>query len=426
MRSMKRRTIGYILMGAALVGFLAALGVFARVQGILEGSLETTSEWTLSAQSSLGEYANNLAAIIPEKATPQAWYCAQDAALYDQGDTQFCSRPPIQNEFRSIEINLSDNRILFYENGMLRRTFPVAYQAPYGKWFQTPTGYFHVGVKNRKFMSSIVPVYMEYAVQLYEDFFIHGIPYHEDGTRVTSQFSGGCIRLEDDVAKDFYNLAQTGDPITSYLTLSKLQTRNGIQSPVDQGGFWVRQRFNSPLKTDWAWHEDKRDNYIQHAGLDLAPFPQEHDLTVKSIADGVVEQIIVNGKEDGGLGNAVIIRMNVTSSAPLYALYGHLYEVSVRAGDLVEAGAQIGVAGNTGYGCEYWKVGKDGCSSTDAADIHLHLEIKSKPVLQAPEPDECRLPSGREAVCIGYTSQDPDKFGYIDPLRFIYDFKDQP
>jgi lipoprotein-anchoring transpeptidase ErfK/SrfK len=107
-------------------------------------------------------------------------------------------------ESRVWEVNLSKNQIYFFENGKLKEIIPIAYQAPEGVWYQTPTGYFRVGIKKEKHISSIFPVYMNYAVQMYEDFFIHEIPYYLNGERVSSDFTGGCIRLWPKFAKEFF------------------------------------------------------------------------------------------------------------------------------------------------------------------------------------------------------------------------------
>ncbi len=351
--------------------------------------------------------------------------CSGTSELYDSQDARFCYDVPKLNRFRLFEINLTGNRILFYEQGMLSRTFPIAYQAAYGKWFETPTGYFQVGVKKQKFMSSIVPVYMENAVQLYEDFFVHGIPYYADGTRVTSQFSGGCIRLEDPVAKDFYGIAQKGDDVVSYATMDGYAPKEGFSSPVRIAGYWVRQRFNSPLKVDFSWHEDNRENYIQHTGMDFAPLPGERDTGVYAIRDGAVEKIVRNGEHDRGLGNTVILS-HIVDGKTVYSLYGHLSYISnsLQPGSPVIRGEQIGIVGNTGYGCNYWKVGKDGCDNAEEADTHLHLEIKDIGDLGSPIQDPACAISKEIRSCVGYTSDDPRNFGYLDPLTFIFDAHD--
>lgn len=354
--------------------------------------------------------------------SPALLFCSKQTVFADPADSVYCAQAPKENAFRLFEVDLTDGRILFWENGVLQETFPIAYQSPYGKWFETPTGYFSIGVKREKLKSSIVDVFMEKAVQFYEDFFIHAIPYYPDGTKVTSQFSGGCLRLNDGVAKDFYATAQTGDAVVSYATLSRAVLRPGFSAPVDIGHFWIRQRFNSPIRTSWLGAGDTRLEYEQHAGVDFAPDPGAPDRNVYAIYSGTVERIIHNGSGDAGLGNAVILKHAIDGET-LYSLYAHLSAIdpAVVIGADVAGGQPIGVVGNTGYGCNFWHIGGNGCGATGAPDTHLHLEIKTKPTLVSPIDDpSCLSITGRAGSCVGYTSDTPTQFGYRDPMVVLF------
>jgi murein DD-endopeptidase MepM/ murein hydrolase activator NlpD len=349
-------------------------------------------------------------------------------------------------EKRVWEVNLSKNLIYFFENCKLKEIIPIAYQAPEGKWYQTPTGYFRIGVKKEKHISSLFPVYMNYAVQMYEDFFIHEIPYYLDGKRVSSSFSGGCIRLEAEYAKKFFNLAKPGDLIVSYKTLDNLKINPKFVFPVNLKEFFIRQRFNNPIRNRWTFSEDRRIDYIQHAGIDLAPLPDAKDLNVYNIFDGKVVKIVKNGESDHGLGNVVITQINTDTTqinadvdindnqhikdqrssaldqrlSAVYALYAHLSEINpkLKEGDFIKKGEIIGKVGATGYGCNYWRIGEDGCDKNSPLDIHLHFEIKTKPTLESPIEANCFI-YGRETKCYGYTPDNPQSYGYLDPLKFL-------
>jgi len=347
------------------------------------------------------------------------------------------------------ELNLSKNLIYFFENCKLKEIIPIAYQAPEGKWYQTPTGYFRIGVKKEKHISSLFPVYMNYAVQMYEDFFIHEIPYYLDGRKVSSSFSGGCIRLETEYAKKFFNLAKPGDLIVSYKTLDSLKINPRFVFPVNLKEFFIRQRFNNPIRNRWTFSEDRRIDYIQHAGIDLAPLLDAKDLNVYNIFDGKVVKIVKNGENDHGLGNVVIVehsfnysdinrkiypdanRISAQNSGNLsgkhpgnifnvYSLYAHLSEINpkLKEGDFIKKGEVIGKVGATGYGCNYWRIGEDGCDKNSPLDIHLHFEIKTKPTLESPIEANCFV-YGRETKCYGYTPDNPQNYGYLDPLKFL-------
>ncbi|BCX15646.1 MAG: hypothetical protein KatS3mg097_538 [Candidatus Parcubacteria bacterium] len=384
---------------------------------------------------------------------------------------------PKINENRVFEVDLTDNKIYFFENGELKKTIPIAYQAPYGKWYQTPAGYFRIGVKKEKLFSSLFPVYMNYAVQMYEDFFIHEIPYYLDGRRVNSNFTGGCIRLEDKYAQEFFKLAKAGDLVISYLTFKNFKIKEGFHQPVNIKEFFIRQKFNNPLRTTYTYSKDRENDYIQHAGIDIAPLPSAKDLNVYSIADGKVVKIIKNGEKDHGLGNTVIVEITRTNannynerelmqtennatrtdannynnrepvrtryqefafendfrkssregsqeftSEKLYALYGHMAEINpkIKEEDFIKAGQILGKVGATGFGCNYWRIGEDGCDKETPLDTHLHLEIKTKPVLETPVPAKCNI-KGQKVKCYGYAPHSPQNYGYIDPLIFLFE-----
>jgi murein DD-endopeptidase MepM/ murein hydrolase activator NlpD len=322
-------------------------------------------------------------------------------------------------EARVWEVNLSKNQIYFFENGRLKEIIPIAYQAPEGVWYQTPTGYFRVGVKKEKHLSSIFPVYMNYAVQMYEDFFIHEIPYYLNGERVSSDFTGGCIRLWPKFAKEFFEKAKTGDLIISYKDLDDFEVKENFVFPVNKNEFYVRQRFNNPLRTSWLSGPDRSIDYIQHAGVDLAPNPDAQDLNVYNIYDGKVVKIVRNGEDDHGLGNVVIVEHTVNDKY-VYALYSHLSEINqkLKEGNFIKKGEIIGKVGATAYGCNYWRIGEDGCDKNSQLDVHLHFEIKEKPVLESPKPAKCFL-NGSWKNCYGYVPHNPTDYGYIDPLKFL-------
>jgi murein DD-endopeptidase MepM/ murein hydrolase activator NlpD len=349
-------------------------------------------------------------------------------------------------EARVWEVNLSKNQIYFFENGKLKEIIPIAYQSPEGVWYQTPTGYFRVGVKKEKHISSIFPVYMNYAVQMYEDFFIHEIPYYLNGERVSSNFTGGCIRLWSKFDKEFFEKAKSGDLIISYKDLDNFEVKENFVFPVNKNEFYVRQRFNNPLRTSWIGGSDRSIDYIQHAGVDLAPNPDAKDLNVYSIYDGKVIEIVKNGEGDHGLGNVVITQINADTTqinadkdinddqhiknqrlsaldprlSVVYALYAHLSEINpdLKEGDFIKKGEIIGKVGATAYGCNYWRIGEDGCDKNSQLDVHLHFEIKEKPVLESPKEAKCFL-NGSWKNCYGYVPHNPTNYGYIDPLKFL-------
>lgn len=98
-----------------------------------------------------------------------------------------------------------------------------------------------------------------------------------------------------------------------------------------------------------AWEKPLRDH--AHLGQDFA---MEIGTELHPLMDGVVSKIVDQGAE--GLGKGIYIRMENGDTA----IYGHLSEVKVQVGEMVDPSDVIGLSGSTG-------------ASTGG---HLHLGIK--------------------------------------------------
>lgn len=365
---------------------------------------------------------------LAETITKEGGICAETLILREESDRHFCFEAPKLTEQKGVQINLTEKKILLFENGKIVDILPVAYQSPEGVWFQTPTGYFKVGFMDEKHRSSLFPVNMPYAIQITEDFFMHEIPFYDDGTRVTSKFSGGCLRFETDIAKRLFEFLDRGDQLVIYKTLNDRAIKSGLRSPVATDQFWIRQRFYSPLRSSWnyAGNLDKLMlDYDEHAGIDLAPNRDANDLAVYAITGGTVAKVQQNDGTDHGMGATVIVE-HMINGKQMYGVYAHLsaIDTSIAEGAPVQIGAILGQVGNSAYGCQtHWKVGSDGCNSTSPDDVHLHFELKTSPLLENPEGGEaCKLQTtGEPHKCYGYTPGDPRDYGYIDPIKVLFD-----
>lgn len=354
-------------------------------------------------------------------------YCAKTVRIIDENDRQLCLQKPRLPEKRGIEVNLSNNKVLLIDDGQIIEILPLAYQSPSDKWFKTPTSFFRVGVKKEQHFSSIGKVWLPYAIQFYEDFFIHGIPYYPNGEPVASNFTGGCLRLAEPFIQAIYAFAQPKDLVMIYETLESYQLKPGFHPPVDLEKFFIRQRFNNPYKKFYGLG-DKRAEYYQHSGVDLAPNDLGRGESVYAIADGEVVFIQPNDRKDHGLGTTIIVAHQVgpnvcaqCQDGKLYSLYAHLDAIApeIMLGRHIKAGQVIGYVGNTAYGCNYWRVGNDGCQFKTVEDNHLHLELKTKPVLESPIEDGC-IESNAKGKCYGYVPDYAEKYGYLDPMSVLF------
>jgi len=86
-----------------------------------------------------------------------------------------------------------------------------------------------------------------------------------------------------------------------------------------------------------------------HKGIDIA---RPGNRTIKAADNGVV---VSAGYDNGGYGNKIVINHN----NGMKTVYAHLASISVKPGQVVEAGSTIGVMGSTG----------------DSTGVHLHFEV---------------------------------------------------
>jgi murein DD-endopeptidase MepM/ murein hydrolase activator NlpD len=384
---------------------------------------------SLSADSltKIGEKlkAQTLNALIDSKTISN--YCAGNVRIIEEDDKKLCLQKPRLPEKRGIEVDLTKNKVLLIDDSQIVGILPLGYQSPPDKWFKTPTSFFRVGLKKENHFSSIGQVFMPFAIQFYEDFFIHGIPYYSDGKQVSSNFTGGCLRLAKPYIQELYKFAQPNDLVMIYETLDHYKIKSGFHSPIDLEKFFIRQRFNSPYKKFYGLG-DKREEYYQHSGVDFAPNDLGKGEPVYAVTDGEVVFIQPNDSKDHGLGTTVIIAHQVSSDVcpqciggKIYSLYAHLDSIApdIILGRFVKAGQVIGRVGNTAYGCNYWRVGKDGCNLKTIEDNHLHFELKTKPVLESPVEDGCANgnPKGK---CYGYVPDYAENYGYLDPMKVLF------
>lgn len=94
-----------------------------------------------------------------------------------------------------------------------------------------------------------------------------------------------------------------------------------------------------------------------HKGIDIA---RPSNLTIKTVDNGIV----VSAGWDGGYGNKVVI----DHQNGFRTVYAHLSSISVKPGQTVVKGSQIGVMGSTG----------------DSTGVHLHFEVYKNGSLKNP------------------------------------------
>jgi hypothetical protein len=110
-------------------------------------------------------------------------------------------------------VNLRLMQISLHDGTTTLATMPIISIGKPGSYYETIGGTYENDYKIRSHFSTIGHVYMPWSVHVFGNFFIHGIPYYENGTKVSSEYSGGCIRLSDADAKTVYEFIEKGTPI---------------------------------------------------------------------------------------------------------------------------------------------------------------------------------------------------------------------
>jgi hypothetical protein len=112
-----------------------------------------------------------------------------------------------------IVVHLDNMNLELHDGTRVLATLPLVSQGKPGSYYETIGGSYVNDYKEDLHLSTIGHVYMPYSVHIFGNYFIHGIPYYPDGTKVSNAYSGGCIRLNDDDAKTVYDFVVEGTPI---------------------------------------------------------------------------------------------------------------------------------------------------------------------------------------------------------------------
>jgi hypothetical protein len=129
----------------------------------------------------------------------------------EKGNEEKVTSPDKNNS--SVIIDLANGTVTLQKEGVSVATMDIVSQGKPGSYYETMGGSFESDYKEPTHFSSFGHVYMPWSVHVFGNYFIHGIPYYEDGTRVSSSYSGGCVRLNDADAKKVYDFITKGTTI---------------------------------------------------------------------------------------------------------------------------------------------------------------------------------------------------------------------
>ncbi len=188
--------------------------------------------------------------------------------------------------------DLQNMKVDLVSKGQVIKTFDIISKGRPASYYETPAGDYTIKSKQENKFSNLGHVYMPYSMQFYGNFFIHGIPYHADGTRVSSSYSGGCIRMSDADAKEIYEFSKVG---TRLLIL----TNSGENKNVDLGKETTQNMLNVLVSLEVL----NQEKYVKYKNKntkikDLNKYILENDVDAKGI---IISQIGENNFEENKL-----------------------------------------------------------------------------------------------------------------------------
>ncbi len=134
------------------------------------------------------------------------------SALPSTSNTSYATSTPLY-EGKYVIVNLQTRTVSLKDGTSTLENIPIISIGKPDSYYETLGGAYENDYKIRNHFSSIGHVYMPWSVHVFGNFFIHGIPYYENGTKVSSTYSGGCIRLSDEDAEKVYTFITQGTPI---------------------------------------------------------------------------------------------------------------------------------------------------------------------------------------------------------------------
>lgn len=148
-----------------------------------------------------------------------------DKVVFSYGVQPALSNPDFFNKVRTqfvdekatfVEVDLSQMIARVYKEGVVTVEVPVKTKGKEGSWWETPAGLYKIQTKEKSHYSTMGHVSQPWSMQFQGNFFIHGWPKYDNGSPVSSTFSGGCVRLTDEDAKKIFDEVTVGTPILVY------------------------------------------------------------------------------------------------------------------------------------------------------------------------------------------------------------------
>lgn len=175
----------------------------------------------------------------------------------------------VRNEFivqkvNFIEADLSSMKLRIYENGIGIKEIPILAKGKEGSWWETPSGLYQINQKAKNLFSGFGKVYMPWSMQFQGNFFIHGWPYYPDGEPVSSSYSGGCIRLGTEDAKEIYDKVKIGTPV---LVFERDFSKDDFKYKMNVPGVSAKSYLVADLKNNFVFTEKNPKEILPIASI---------------------------------------------------------------------------------------------------------------------------------------------------------------
>jgi len=165
-----------------------------------------------------------------------------------------------------LEVNLSEMKIKLWQKGLLTKEVPILAKGDPQGWGGSAAGLYKILSGNKLSFSIVSNVYMPYALHFYGKYYIHGEPYYSGGEKLSSEVSGGCLRLSDKDAKTIYEMTELNMPVLV----------------IDKG----KDNYEYPLKSLSDFPEVSAESYLVadlDSGFVLADKNSEEKFSIASL-----------------------------------------------------------------------------------------------------------------------------------------------
>ncbi|MCX6764295.1 MAG: L,D-transpeptidase family protein [Candidatus Nealsonbacteria bacterium] len=112
-----------------------------------------------------------------------------------------------------LEINFPEMKTRIWQEGELKKEVEILAKGDPQEWGGTAAGLYKIISKYRIAFSAIAEVYMPYAMNFYGKYYLHGVPYYEEGNKRFVNVTGGCVQLSDKDSETIFNLTEKEIPV---------------------------------------------------------------------------------------------------------------------------------------------------------------------------------------------------------------------